>query len=71
MHKEEKGQLDIEVSQENNYLFFKITDDGIGLRRAAAFASKSATSHKSMRLRITAGRIAMMQNTNGWITRNN
>ncbi|HSZ33285.1 MAG TPA: histidine kinase, partial [Puia sp.] len=26
MHKEEKGKLDIELSQENDYLYFKITD---------------------------------------------
>ena len=65
MHKEEKGQLDIEVSQEDGYLFFKITDDGIGRNRAAALASKSATKHKPMGLRITADRIAIMQSTNG------
>ncbi|MBA2498925.1 MAG: histidine kinase, partial [Chitinophagaceae bacterium] len=28
MHKDEKGHLDIEVSQRNELLFFKITDDG-------------------------------------------
>ena len=65
MHKDEKGQLNIEVSQEDNYLFFKITDDGIGRKQSAALASKSATKHKPMGLRITAGRIAMMQNSNG------
>ena len=65
MHKEEKGQLDIEVSQENDYLFFRITDDGIGHKESAAHASKSATKHKSMGLRITAHRIAMMQSSNG------
>jgi len=65
MHKEEKGQLDVEVSQQNNYLFFKITDDGIGRKKAAELASKSATKHKSMGLRITADRIAMMQSSNG------
>ena len=63
MHKEEKGQLDIEVSHENGHLFFRITDDGIGRRQSAAMASKSATKHKSMGLRITADRIAMMQRT--------
>jgi len=65
MHKNEKGQLDIEVSQEDNYLFLKITDDGIGRKQAAALASKSATKHKSMGLRITADRIAMLQSSNG------
>jgi LytS/YehU family sensor histidine kinase len=65
MHKEEKGQLGIEVSQENNYLLLKITDDGIGREQAATREDKSVTKHKSMGLRITAGRIAMIQNSNG------
>ena len=48
-------------SEENNKLYFRITDDGIGREKAAALASKSATKHKSMGLRITAHRIAMLQ----------
>jgi hypothetical protein len=63
MHKEEKGQLKVEVTEENDYLYFKITDDGIGREKAAAMASKSATKHKSMGLRITAHRIAIVQNS--------
>jgi LytS/YehU family sensor histidine kinase len=63
MHKEEKGQLDIEVSEEDDHLYFKITDNGIGREKARALASKSATKHKSMGLRITAHRIAMLQNS--------
>ncbi len=59
--KEEKGQLDIEVWQENDWLYLKITDNGIGREKSAALASKSATKHKSMGMRITASRIAMMQ----------
>src|SRR5207247_4386765 len=47
MHKEEKGQLDIEVSQENNHLFFKITDDGIGRKKSTELASKYDTNKKS------------------------
>jgi len=65
MHKEEKGQLDVEISQENDHLFFKISDDGVGRKAAAATASKSATRHKSMGLQITADRITMLQNSNG------
>jgi len=63
MHKEEKGQLDIEIFQENDFLFFRITDNGIGRKKAAEMESKSATKHKSMGLQITAERIAMLQNT--------
>jgi hypothetical protein len=62
MHKEEKGQLDIIVSEENDFLFFRISDNGIGRKQAAALSSKSATKHKSMGLRITADRIAILQN---------
>lgn len=65
MQKENKGQLDIEISQENDHLFFKIADDGIGRKAATAAASKSATRHKSMGLKITADRITMLQSLNG------
>jgi LytS/YehU family sensor histidine kinase len=65
MQKEEKGQLDIEVWQEGDWVYLKITDNGIGRERASELASKSATRHKSMGLRITASRIAMMQHSNG------
>ena len=65
MHKEEKGQLDIDISQQDDYVYLKITDNGIGRKKAAEFANKSATKHKSMGLRITKDRIAMLQKTNG------
>ena len=65
MHKDEKGQLDIEVSQESDYLYFRIADDGIGRKNSAALASKSATRHKSLGLKITSDRIAILQNSNG------
>jgi len=65
MHKEDKGQLDINVSEENDYLYIKITDNGIGRKKAGEIASKSATKHKSMGLRITKDRIAMLQKSNG------
>ncbi len=65
MHKEEKGELEIEVAQEANSLLIKITDNGIGREQAARIASKSATKHKSMGLLITAERIAMIQSGHG------
>jgi tetratricopeptide (TPR) repeat protein len=64
MHKEEKGELKIEVSNENDSLAIKISDDGIGRKQAAAMASKSAIKHKSMGLKITAERIAMLKSPN-------
>ncbi len=65
MHKDEKGELVITVSEEGNYLMFKITDDGIGRAQASLLKSKSATSHKSMGLKITTDRIAILQQTSG------
>lgn len=61
MHKEEKGRVDIELSCEDEYLRIKITDDGIGRKRAAELKSKSATRHHSMGLKITTDRILMVQ----------
>jgi tetratricopeptide (TPR) repeat protein len=65
MHKEEKGELVIEVLQKEKDLFLKITDNGIGRKQAERIASKSATKYKSMGLLLTADRIAMMQGANG------
>jgi two-component sensor histidine kinase len=64
MHKEEKGQLYIDVSEEDDYLYIKVTDNGIGRKKAAEIASKSATKQKSMGLRITKDRIAILQKIN-------
>ena len=61
MHKEEKGQLDIEVDLEGDLLLIKIKDNGIGRTQASTLASKSATRNKSMGLKITADRLAMLQ----------
>jgi hypothetical protein len=60
MHKEEKGHLLINISQNVDVLLCKITDDGIGRKRAAERRSKSAATHKSMGMQITANRIGML-----------
>ena len=62
--KKEKGHLEIEVYGEDEILFYKITDDGIGRKKAAELKSKSASTQKSMGMRITADRIAMLQQQN-------
>lgn len=61
MHRDEKGQLDIDLSEEQGFLYIKITDNGIGREKAALRGSKSATKHKSMGHGITAQRIAAFQ----------
>jgi hypothetical protein len=43
-------------------LYCKISDDGIGRKRAAELKkSRSASSHKSMGMQITADRISILQ----------
>ena len=64
MHREDKGQLEIEISQVNDLLFFRIADNGIGRKAASELRSKSATRHKSVGLKITADRIALLHNSN-------
>lgn len=63
MHREEKGQLDIDVSYEEDSVYIRVGDNGIGRAQAAAMESKSATLHKSMGLQITANRIAIIENS--------
>jgi LytS/YehU family sensor histidine kinase len=60
MHKEEKGHLQIDIYQDEHFLNFKITDDGIGRLKSSEYKSKSASVHKSMGLSITANRIATL-----------
>ena len=45
-------------------LFCKITDDGVGRKKAAELKSKSASAHKSMGMSITTDRMAMLQRQN-------
>ena len=65
MHKEEKGNLQIELFEDENMLCCKITDDGVGRKKAIELKSKSASTHKSMGMQITADRIAMLQKVSG------
>jgi tetratricopeptide (TPR) repeat protein len=60
MHKEGQGHLDIELSMENRVLTCTITDDGIGRTMAAAMKSKSSEKQKSMGLKITGDRLALL-----------
>jgi tetratricopeptide (TPR) repeat protein len=61
MQKDELGHLDINLIQENSQLILRITDDGVGRKRAEEIKSKSATRHKSLGLKITEDRIALLE----------
>lgn len=61
MHKEDKGSLTITIFQDAESLCCKIADDGIGRKKAQELKSRSANSHKSMGMRITADRITLLQ----------
>jgi LytS/YehU family sensor histidine kinase len=61
MNKKDKGHLEISVYREKDNLFCKISDDGIGRKKAAETKSKSSSPRKSVGMHITAQRIAMFQ----------
>ncbi|PWT76571.1 MAG: hypothetical protein C5B59_06175 [Bacteroidetes bacterium] len=65
MHKEEKGQLDIQLEQQGHTLFITVRDNGVGRKQTAVLDNKSAIRHKSMGLKLTAERIAMMKSNGG------
>jgi ligand-binding sensor domain-containing protein len=61
MHKESKGSLVIELYDKGELLYCKITDDGVGRKKAIELKSKQASTHKSMGMQTTAKRIEMFQ----------
>lgn len=61
MHKKEKGHLSIELTEQDKMLNCRIADDGIGRKKAAALKPKSRATHRSLGMRITADRIALLQ----------
>jgi sensor histidine kinase YesM len=65
MHKDGGGRLDIELSIENDILNCAITDDGIGRQKAEEIKTKSAEKEKSMGLKITTERLALLNRQKG------
>jgi tetratricopeptide (TPR) repeat protein len=65
MHKEGQGRLDIELSMENNILNCVITDNGVGLEKSEEMKSKTAEKEKSMGLKITTERLALLNHEKG------
>ena len=62
MQKKDEGHLDIEVYKQEETLVCKITDDGIGRKKASELKSKFTTARKSVGMRITGDRIAILHN---------
>ena len=56
----EPGRLDIILSMDSKVLNCSITDNGIGRKKAAEIKSKSAEEKKSLGLKITAERLALL-----------
>jgi hypothetical protein len=72
MHKESKGHLNIiiseVISEDEKVLHCVIEDDGVGREKAGAFKSKSAENEKSMGLKITTERLALLNQENNFST---
>jgi hypothetical protein len=60
MQKSAIGTLDIEVSGEEDHVYIKICDDGIGRANSSKMHRPPDETHKSMGLQITAERIALL-----------
>jgi tetratricopeptide (TPR) repeat protein len=60
-----QGRLDIELSMQENILLCIITDNGIGREKAAELKSKTAEKEKSMGLKITTERLALINREKG------
>ena len=65
MHKEGQGRLDIELSMQDNILNCIITDNGVGREKAEEMKSKTAEKEKSMGLKITTERLALLNREKG------
>ena len=68
MHKEKKGNLQVALSMEDQVLHCTITDDGIGRKMAAEMKSKSTEKNKSLGLKITRERLALLNGEKGITT---
>jgi hypothetical protein len=65
MHRDGPGKLEINLRLENNILHCIITDNGVGRDKAEEIKSKSAEKDKSMGLKITTDRLALLNKEKG------
>ncbi len=59
-HKNEKGHLNIKLSESDHYLNISIEDDGIGRKASAIINNKRKSQHKSRAMDINDERIHLM-----------
>lgn len=57
LHKDTQGNLSVHLSQTDDILTCKITDNGIGRAKAMEFKSKTATTRKSLGIKLTEERL--------------
>ncbi len=62
MHKTEKGSLLIDIQREEQTLICVVEDNGIGRKKAGELKTKSATKNKSLGMKITSDRLAIINN---------
>ncbi|MBL0074255.1 MAG: histidine kinase [Bacteroidetes bacterium] len=60
LHKETPGKLIIRLKREPEMLIVEVEDDGVGREKAKEMKSKSATTRKSLGLKITSDRLKML-----------
>lgn len=61
MHKGSKGYLEIKLWEKDDLLYCRIKDDGIGRKKASELKTKFKSPYKSVGMRITSDRIALLQ----------
>jgi ligand-binding sensor domain-containing protein len=65
MQKKEPGMLWIRIFEQNNILHLEVEDNGIGRVKAHEIKSKSAVTHKSHGMQVTAERLDIIRNLYG------
>ncbi|WPV66907.1 tetratricopeptide repeat protein [Chitinophaga sp. LS1] len=64
VHKSGKGLLEIAVSVNERTLTCLVTDNGIGRKKAMEIKEKKGQTHRSMGMKVTAGRIDLIRKIN-------
>jgi len=67
LHKETEGHLDIHISMpQPNMLECVVEDNGVGRAKAKELKSKSASNSKSLGMKLTESRLALLNKHSNW-----